>query len=93
MAFSRRWLAIARNNGTVLLIYFFIVLLIIIGSFYSDKFLTTQNMINVMRQSIVLGLLAIGQTAVLLTGGMDISQEQVARFHHTTVKIQTVDLC
>jgi ribose transport system permease protein len=36
-------------------------------------------MINILRQSIVLGLIAIGQTAVLLTGGMDISQEMVAR--------------
>ncbi|MCA9872261.1 MAG: ABC transporter permease [Anaerolineales bacterium] len=38
-----------------------------------------------MRQSIVLGLLAIGQTAVLLTGGMDISQEQVSRLVGLTI--------
>ncbi|MFC1959304.1 ABC transporter permease [Chloroflexota bacterium] len=85
MAFSRRWLAFARNNAAVLLIYFFILLLIITGSFFSDRFLTASNMINIMRQSIVLGLLAIGQTAVLLTGGMDISQEQVSRLIGLTV--------
>ena len=84
-ASSRRWLAFARNNGTVLLIYFFILLLIVTGSYFSDKFLTTQNMINILRQSVVLGLLAIGQTAVLLTGGMDISQEQVSRLVGLTV--------
>lgn len=76
---TQRWLAFARNNAAILLIYLFIFLLIGTGSFFSDRFLTASNLINIMRQSIVLGLLAIGQTAVLLTGGMDISQEQVAR--------------
>jgi ribose transport system permease protein len=76
---SRRWLTFARNNASILLIYFFIFLLIGIGSFFSDRFLTASNLLNITRQSIVLGLLAIGQTAVLLTGGMDISQEQVSR--------------
>lgn len=85
MTFSRRWLTFARNNAAILLIYFFILVLIIAGSFLSDRFLTASNMINIMRQSIVLGLLAIGQTAVLLTGGMDISQEQVARVVGLTV--------
>lgn len=82
---SRRWLAFARNNATILLIYFLILLLIVTGSFFSDRFLTASNLINIMRQSIVLGLLAIGQTAVLLTGGMDISQEQVSRLVGLTV--------
>ena len=74
-----RWMAFARNNATILLIYFFILLLIITASIFSDRFLTASNMVNILRQSIVLGLLAIGQSAVLLTGGMDISVEMVAR--------------
>jgi ribose/xylose/arabinose/galactoside ABC-type transport system permease subunit len=76
---SKKWLAFARNNAAILLIYLFIFLLIGTGSFFSDRFLTASNLLNIMRQSIVFGLLAIGQTAVLLTGGMDISQEMVAR--------------
>lgn len=76
---SRRWSAFVRNNGPVILIYVFIVLLIIIASIASDRFLTASNMVNILRQSIVLGLLTIGQSAVLLTGGMDISVEMVAR--------------
>ncbi len=75
----QRGVTFARNNAAILLIYLFIFLLIGTGSFFSDRFLTASNLINIMRQSIVLGLLAIGQTAVLLTGGMDISQEMVAR--------------
>lgn len=73
------WMAFARNNASILLIYFLIILLILIGTFFSERFLTPSNLINILRQSIVLGLLAIGQSAVLLTGGMDISQEMVAR--------------
>jgi ribose transport system permease protein len=84
-AFSRRWMTFARNNAAILLIYFLILVLIIAGTFLSDRFLTASNMINILRQSIVLGLLAIGQTAVLLTGGMDISQEQVSRLVGLTV--------
>ncbi len=77
--------AFIRNNASVLLIYLFILLLVVIGSIYSDRFLTASNMVNILRQSIVLGLLAIGQTIVLLTGGMDISQEMVARLVGLTV--------
>jgi len=83
-----RWVqqsAFIRNNASVLLIYFFILVLIVIGSTYSDRFLTAPNLINIMRQSFVLGLIAIGQTAVLLTGGMDISQEMIARLVGLTV--------
>ena len=75
----RRWTAFARDNANILLIYFLILLLVVIASIFSDRFLTASNMANIMRQSIVLGLLAIGQMAVLLTGGMDISVEQVSR--------------
>lgn len=76
---TNKWLTFARNNAAILLIYFFVFLLAAIATIFSDKFLTASNMFNILRQSIVLGLLALGQMAVLLTGGMDISQEQVSR--------------
>jgi ribose transport system permease protein len=76
---SHRWATFVRNNGSILLIYTFILLLAGTASIFSDTFLTPFNLVNILRQSIVLGLFAIGQTAVLLTGGMDISVEMVAR--------------
>jgi ribose transport system permease protein len=76
---SQQWIAFVRNNGPILLIYGFIILLAATASIFSDRFLTSSNLLNIMRQSIVLGFLAIGQSLVLLTGGMDISQEMVAR--------------
>lgn len=84
-ATAGRWLTFARHNASILLIYFFVLLLAVIASIYNDRFLTTSNILNIMRQSIVLGLLALGQMAVLLTGGMDISQEQVSRLVGLTV--------
>lgn len=80
-----RWVAFARNNASILLIYLFVILLAAIASIFSDRFLTASNILNILRQSIVLGLLALGQMAVLLTGGMDISQEQVSRLVGLTV--------
>lgn len=76
---SSRWMAFARDNASILLIYFLIILLVGTASIFSERFLTASNMVNIARQSIVLGLLALGQMAVLLTGGMDISVEQVSR--------------
>lgn len=82
---SRPWSTFLRNNASVLLIYGIIIVLAGIASIFSDRFLTPSNLLNILRQSTVLGLLAIGQTLVLLTGGMDISTEQTARLVGLTV--------
>lgn len=57
-----------------------LVLVIIVGAVLSDSFLTTTNLSNVLRLSAVLGLIAIGQTLVILSGGggIDLSVASVA---------------
>jgi len=42
-------------------------------SLISPYFLTVSNLFNVMDQSVVVGLIAIGQTLVILIGGIDLS--------------------
>ena len=42
-------------------------------SIKSDVFLTSQNIINILRQISINGILAIGMTFVILTGGIDLS--------------------
>ena len=42
-------------------------------SFSNPNFLTTANLINVVRQISINGILAVGVTFVLLTGGVDLS--------------------
>jgi ribose transport system permease protein len=79
------WIKFIRKNGSILLIYGFILLLGTAASIYSDKFLTVFNMVNIARQSIILGLIAIGQSMVVLTGGMDFSVGMIARVVGLTV--------
>ena len=77
---SIQWMrSIVQKNTSIFLIYGLIILLSIISAIFDEDFRTPINLFNILRQSVPLGLLAIGQTAVLLTGGMDISQEMVAR--------------
>ncbi len=50
-----------------------LVLLVIVLSFLSPVFATTQNIGNVLSQSAVIAILAIGQLLVILTRGIDLS--------------------
>jgi len=50
-----------------------LVLLCVIFSFSSDHFLSVRNALNVLDQITVLGILAIGMTAVIVIGGIDLS--------------------
>jgi ribose transport system permease protein len=52
---------------------FLLVLAVVIFALLSDQFLTSQNLINLLRQSTYLILVAIGQMLVLVTGGFDLS--------------------
>lgn len=49
------------------------ILLCILASFFSDVFLTPQNLINILRQSSIIGVISIGMTFVILAGGIDLS--------------------
>src|SRR5690606_22285215 len=39
----------------------------------TDKFLTPQNIFNITRNFAFVGIIAIGMTAVIITGGIDLS--------------------
>jgi ribose transport system permease protein len=50
-----------------------LILLVIIMSVLSDRFLTFQNWMNIIVQSSISGIVAIGMTFVIITGGIDLS--------------------
>lgn len=50
----------------------------IVLSLASPYFLTASNLFNLMDQSVVIGIVAIGMTFVILTGGIDLSVGSVA---------------
>src|SRR5271157_2752125 len=47
-------------------------------SILSPHFLTSNNLLNVLDQSVVIGIVAVGMTFVILTGGIDLSVGSVA---------------
>jgi ribose/xylose/arabinose/galactoside ABC-type transport system permease subunit len=47
--------------------------LLIVASLVSPSFLTYRNISNVLRQFSIMGVLAVGMTFVILTGGIDLS--------------------
>ncbi len=47
-------------------------------SLLSPYFLTRNNLLNVLDQSVVIGIVAVGMTFVILTGGIDLSVGSVA---------------
>ena len=49
------------------------LLLAIILSLSSPYFLTERNIFNILDQSVVIGIVAVGMTFVILTGGIDLS--------------------
>ena len=64
-----KWLT-ARLEVRMLLLA---VLIAVTLSFASPYFLTTVNVLNLLDQSVVVGIVAIGMTFVILTGGIDLS--------------------
>lgn len=54
-------------------IYFAFLVLIVVLSILSPAFFSLSNLLNVLKQSSVTGIIAIGTTFVILTGGIDLS--------------------
>jgi ribose/xylose/arabinose/galactoside ABC-type transport system permease subunit len=50
-----------------------IVLLLVLGSVMNTSFATTSNLGNLLEQSVAVGLVSLGQTVVVLAGGIDLS--------------------
>ena len=52
---------------------FVIIAIVIIMSIVSPVFMTNRNIINIIRQVSINGIIAVGMTFVILTGGIDLS--------------------
>jgi fructose transport system permease protein len=67
--YAARRLATAPTVGP----FFALVLTMAFFTFESDRFLQLENLSLVLQQMMVVGVLAIGQTLVILTAGIDLS--------------------
>lgn len=75
------WKETFKNPEMLTLIGFFI--LCIFFSIVSGEFLTGSNISNIVRQVSINGILAVGMTFVILTGGIDLSVGSVMAFTGT----------
>lgn len=75
------WKETFKNPEMLTLIGFFI--LCIFFSIVSGEFLTGSNISNIIRQVSINGILAVGMTFVILTGGIDLSVGSVMAFTGT----------
>lgn len=67
-----------RRSGSGIVLA--LVLLLIAGWRLSEHFMTVNNTLNVSRQIAIMGLLGIGMTFVILTGGIDLSVGSIFGF-------------
>jgi ribose transport system permease protein len=58
-----------KQFGTIVML----LILVVLFSISTSSFLTFKNGINILRQVSVLGILSVGMTFVMVTGGMDLS--------------------
>lgn len=61
--------AIASKYG----IYIVLLILCVIMTFLSPYFLTSRNILNILNQVSIIGIVAIGATVILLGGGIDLT--------------------
>lgn len=68
----------SQDNWTIIGLFITLFVLIVIFTFASPYFLTPKNFLNIAQAISIRGLIAIGMTIVLLTGGLDLSIAAVA---------------
>ncbi len=66
---NRRWINFVYDYGII--IAFFVLCAAL--AFSNEYFFTTKNILNVLRQTSINGILAMGMTLVILTRGIDLS--------------------
>jgi ribose/xylose/arabinose/galactoside ABC-type transport system permease subunit len=57
----------------VTLVYTALAILVVSASVYSPRFRSLDNVLNILQESVLLSLVSIGQTLVVLAGGIDLS--------------------
>ena len=60
----------ALLNQSALVVF---VAMLVVSLFLTDRFLTVDNITNILRQSVPLGIVSLGLLFVILTGGIDLS--------------------
>ncbi|WP_234320315.1 ABC transporter permease [Streptomyces sp. SBT349] len=82
---------LAGRRGAELIVKFNLVLVFLalcaVATVLAPEFLTTRNLSNLLQQSALTGIVAVGMTLVILTAGIDLSVGSVAAFGGMTVAL------
>ncbi len=70
---SKSLRTLVTRNIRYLMLVLIILLLILVFAFITPNFLQFANIMNIIRQTSVLAIIAIGMTFIILTGGIDLS--------------------
>jgi len=65
--------SVLQRYGTEVTLASILIVLCILLSFTSPVFLTSGNLSNLVKQSAINGIIALGMTVVIITGGIDLS--------------------
>jgi simple sugar transport system permease protein len=68
-----RWRDTAMANGSIVSIALFFAFVCVVFSIWTEAFLTAPNLLNIVRQSAPLLIVAAAMTFVITTGGIDLS--------------------
>lgn len=68
---SKRFIQISFLQRFGLLLVFLVLGFVL--SLFSDRFLQVSNLVNITRQASINGIVSVGMTLVILTGGIDLS--------------------
>lgn len=68
-----RWSGLMAFDGAVSPIWLVLVVVIAAAALISDRFLTAPNLVAVLQQGVITGLVALGMTVVLIGGQFDLS--------------------
>jgi ribose transport system permease protein len=73
MSVSSTFTFLTKRRGGLLTVIGLILVLAIFGIIVSDKFGTASNAVNILEQATPLAIVSLGQTLVIITGGIDLS--------------------
>lgn len=73
---KQRWIALLQKYGIIMIL----VLMVIGISIMEPKFLSSTNIFNVLTQSSIFGIMALGMTLVIISKGIDLSVGSVLAF-------------
>jgi ribose transport system permease protein len=62
-----------KIDPAILIVAGLLMLILLVGSVFTQRFGTMQNFANVLEQCVSLGFVSLGQSIVVLTGGIDLS--------------------